>query len=151
MVRSLIAAGASAAVLLGLVGSAPAATTTTVAPRAVSPVGLWRTGGYLYRWVAIRGGLEERSMTPHKLKRGCLVRAGDAVDRYYPQSGGLYRVAYRYWKARVGGPGANGLHCTSRWDPPEATVRIVVTATRMSLSCDDEPNHVCYRYTRVGS
>jgi len=118
---------------------------------AASPVGLWRTGGHLYRWVAINRGFEERSMSAHKLRHGCLVRAGAAVDRYYPKGSNLYRVAYRYWRARSGGPGRRGLNCTTRWHATEATVKIVVTSTTMTVSCDNRIGKVCYRYTRVGA
>jgi von Willebrand factor type A domain len=116
-----------------------------------SPVGLWRVGSYRYRWVAISKGFEERSMTPHKLKHGCLVRRGDAVDRYYPKGNNLYRVAYRYWHVRAGGAGRYGTNCRKYWRAPEATVRIVVTSTQMTLSCDNKPNKACYTYRRVGS
>jgi hypothetical protein len=116
-----------------------------------SPVGLWRTGSYLYRWVAISKGFEERSMTPHKLRHGCLVRRGDAVDRYYPLGNNLYKVAYRYWHVRAGGAGRSGTNCTKYWKAPEATVKIVVTTTKMVLSCDNKPTKACYSYKRVGS
>lgn len=116
-----------------------------------SPVGLWRTGSHLYRWVAIRKGFEERSMTPHKLRHGCLVRRGDAVDRYYPKGNNLYRVAYRYWHVRSGGPGRSGTNCTKYWKAPQATVKIIVTSTKMTVSCDNKPNKACYAYRRVSS
>jgi hypothetical protein len=116
----------------------------------LSPVGLWRLGVYRYRWVAISGGFEERSMTPHKLKHGCLVRRGEAVDRYYPKgTNNLYRVAYRYWHVLPGGPGKAGTHCSKYWRAPQATVRLVVTTTRMKLSCDNKPGKVCYSYRKV--
>jgi hypothetical protein len=114
-----------------------------------SPVGTWRMGGRLYRWVAYKKGFEERSMTAHKLKHGCLVRKGDAVDRYYPKSGNIYRVAYRYWSAKRGGPGSSGKNCRKYWKAPKAKVRIVVTPTTMTLSCDNKVNKVCYVYKRV--
>jgi len=116
---------------------------------APSPVGVWRMGGRLYRWVAIKNGFEERSVTAHKLKHGCLVRRGDAVDRYYTKGNGLYRVAYRYWHARSGGPGRSGTNCTKYWKRPAATVKIVVTPTRMTLSCDNRTTKACYFYKRV--
>ena len=118
---------------------------------SASPVGLWRMGGRLYRWVAISRGFEERSMTAHKLKHGCLVRRGAAVDRYYAKGNNLYRVAYRYWRARRGGPGRHGTNCTKYWKAPAATVKIVVTSTQMTLSCDNRVNKVCYVYKRVSS
>jgi len=115
-----------------------------------SPVGLWRTGSHYYRWVATLKGFEERSMTPHKLGNGCLVRSGDAVGRYYPRANNLYRVAYRYWHARRGGAGRAGRNCTKYWKPTEATVKIIVTSTRMTFSCNNKPNgRVCYAYRRV--
>ncbi|MGZ4384833.1 MAG: hypothetical protein ACXVY3_09555 [Gaiellaceae bacterium] len=136
---------------LTLTGGGTPSSTTTSSPASPSPVGLWRTGKYLYRWVAIRKGFEERSMTPHKLKHGCLVRSGDAVDRFYPSGNNLYRVAYRYWHAGPGGSGKAGTNCTTRWKTPEATVKLIVTSTRMTLSCDNKPSKVCYAYRRVGS
>lgn len=116
---------------------------------APSPVGVWRMGGRLYRWVAIKNGFEERSMTAHKLRHGCLVRRGDAVDRYYAKGNGIYRVAYRYWRARSGGPGRSGTNCTKYWKAPKAKVKIVVTPTRMTLSCDNKVTKACYLYKRV--
>ena len=114
-----------------------------------TPVGLWRLGSRLYKWVKIAGGFEERSMTPHKTKHGCLVRKGDAVDRYYLKSGNIYRVAYRYWHVRRGGAGAAGTNCSKYWKAPEARVRIVVSSTQMKLSCDNKVNKACYSYKRV--
>jgi hypothetical protein len=111
-----------------------------------SPVGLWLAGSHLYRWVAIRNGFEERNMTPYKLPHGCLVRKGDAVDRYFRKSKNLYRVAYHYWYRGRGGPGKAGKNCTKRWKAPEATVKIIVTSTRMTVSCDNKPGKVCNRY-----
>jgi Mg-chelatase subunit ChlD len=116
-----------------------------------SPVGLWRTGSRLYRWVAITKGFEERSMTPHKLGNGCLVRRGDAVDRYKSSGNNLYRVAYRYWHRRSGGAGKAGKNCTKRWRAPEATVKIIATSTQMTVSCNNKPGKVCYSYRRVGN
>jgi len=116
---------------------------------SASPVGLWRIGGRLYRWVAIKNGFEERSMTAHKLRHGCLVRRGDAVDRYYTKGNNLYRVAYRYWHARRGGAGRSGTNCTKYWKAPAATVKIVVTSTQMTLSCDNRTTKACYVYRRV--
>ena len=88
-------------------------------------------------------------MTPHRLKHGCLVRRGDAVDRYYPKGNNLYRVAYRYWRARSGGAGRYGTNCTKYWKAPQATVQIVVTPTKMKMSCDNRPTKVCWAYKRV--
>jgi|GEM_PF-2206907 len=116
---------------------------------AASPVGVWRMGGRLYRLVAIRNGFEERSVTAHKLRHGCLVRRGDAVDRYYAKGNGIYRVAYRYWHARSGGPGRSGTNCTKYWKAPRAKVKITVTPTRMTLSCDNKVTKACYVYRRV--
>ena len=116
---------------------------------SASPVGTWRINGRLYRWVAIRNGYEERNMTPHKLRHGCLVKRGDAVDRYYPLGNNIYRVAYRYWSARSGGAGRSGLHCRKFWKAPSAKVKIVVTSTQMTLSCDNKVNKACYSYKRV--
>ncbi len=112
-----------------------------------SPVGLWKTGSNKYRWVAITKGFEERSMTPHKLRNGCLVRRGDAVDRYYPKGNDLYRVAYRYWHRRSG---LSGKYCTKYWKAPKATVKITVTSTTMTVSCDNKPRKACYSYKRIG-
>lgn len=116
-----------------------------------SPVGLWRSGHYYYRWIAISKGFEVRSMTPIKLRHGCLVRRGDAISRYYPKGNNLYRVAYRYWHARAGGAGRYGTNCTKYWRAPEATVRLVVTSTQMTRSCDNKPNKACWMYKRVSS
>jgi hypothetical protein len=116
---------------------------------SASPVGTWRINGRLYRWVAIRNGYEERNMTPHKLRHGCLVKRGDAVDRYYPLGNNIYRVAYRYWSARSGGAGRSGLHCRKFWKAPRARVKIAVTSTQMVLSCDNKVNKPCYSYKRV--
>ena len=88
-------------------------------------------------------------MTPHKLRHGCLVKRGDAVDRYYPLGNNIYRVAYRYWSARSGGAGRSGLHCRKFWKAPSAKVKIVVTSTQMTLSCDNKVNKACYSYKRV--
>ncbi|MHB8059878.1 MAG: hypothetical protein ACYDHO_03480, partial [Gaiellaceae bacterium] len=114
-----------------------------------SPVGTWRMGGRLYRWVKFKNGFEERSMTAHKLRHGCLVRRGDAIDRYRPKGGTIYSVAYRYWSAKRGGPGRSGLNCRKYWKAPKARVRIVVTPTQMTLSCDNKVNKACYVYKRV--
>lgn len=116
---------------------------------SASPIGLWRMGGRLYRWVHYKNGFEERSMKTHKLRHGCLVRRGSAIDRYYPKSGNIYRVAYRYWSAKRGGPGRSGLNCRTYWKKPRARVRIVVTPTKMTLSCDNRVNKACYVYKRV--
>lgn len=116
---------------------------------SASPIGLWRMGGRLYRWVHYKNGFEERSVKAHKLRHGCLVRRGSAVDRYYPKSGNIYRVAYRYWSAKRGGPGRSGLNCRTYWKKPRARVRIIVTPTKMTLSCDNRVNKVCYVYKRV--
>jgi hypothetical protein len=118
-----------------------------------SPVGLWRAGNSrLYRWIAIPKGFEERSMTPHKLGNGCLVRSGDPVDHYYPRGNNLYRVAYRYWHSRAEGAGKAGKNCTKRWRATEATVKIIVTSTRMTFSCNNKPaGKVCYAYRRVSN
>jgi hypothetical protein len=116
-----------------------------------SPVGLWREGSRLYRWVAIPKGFEARSMTPHKLGNGCLVRSKDSVEHYYPKGNNLYRVAYRYWYSRRGGPGKAGKNCTKRWKATEATVRIIVTPTRMTVSCDNKLGKICVAYKRVSS
>ena len=124
-----------------------------VTPAAPSPVGLWRLNNRLYKWVAIKGGFEERAMTPHKLQHGCLVKKGDPVDRYYTSgtSGSLYKVAYRYWKTKSGGAGASGTNCTTHWEAPSASVKIVATATQMKMSCDNKTAKVCYVYKRVSS
>ena len=116
---------------------------------SASPVGNWRINGRLYRWVAIKNGYEERNMTPHKLRHGCLVKRGDAVDRYYSLGNNIFRVAYRYWSARSGGAGRSGLHCRKFWKAPSAKVKIVVTSTQMTLSCDNKVNKACYSYKRV--
>ena len=116
---------------------------------STSPVGLWRLGSFRYRWVAIHRGFEERSMTPHKLKHGCLVRRGDAVDRYFTKGNNRYRVAYRFWRAKSGGPGRSGKNCTKRWKAPQATVKLLVASRTMKLSCDNRVNKVCYVYRRV--
>lgn len=112
-----------------------------------TPVGLWKSGSYKYRWVAISGGYEERSMTPHKLRNGCVVKRGEAVDRYYSKGNNLYKVAYRYWHRRAG---LSGLRCTKYFKAPKAKVRILVAATSMTVSCDSKLNKVCYRYRRIG-
>jgi hypothetical protein len=116
---------------------------------SASPVGVWRMGGRLYRWVAYKNGFEERTLKTHKLRHGCLVRKGAAVDRYYPKGGNIYRVAYRYWSAKAGGPGRSGRNCRTYWKAPRARVRIIVTPTKMTLSCDNRVNRVCYVYKRV--
>jgi hypothetical protein len=116
-----------------------------------SPVGLWKTGSHVYRWVKIPEGFESRSLTPHKLRNRCLIRSGDSVDRYYPKGSNLYRVAYRYWYPGRGGPGKSGKNCTKRWKATEATVRIIVTPTRMTLSCDNKLSKVCVVFKRVGN
>jgi hypothetical protein len=116
-----------------------------------SPVGLWRSNGRLYRWVAISGGFEQRSMTRHKLSNGCLVRPGDATYRYKAKGSDLYRVAARFWYVKRGGPGRAGLNCIKRWKAPRATVKILATPTQMTLSCNNKVNKTCFVFKRVSS
>jgi hypothetical protein len=116
-----------------------------------SPVGLWRLGSRLYRWVAMPKGFEARSVTPHKLGNGCLVRRNDSVEHYYTKSNNLFRVAYRYWYPGRGGPGKSGKNCTKRWKATEATVKIIVAPTKMTVSCDNKLGKTCAAYKRVSS
>ena len=153
--QSLVAAGyAGGAAKNGgdkLIDVVEAMIVKVVTNASPSPVGLWRWGTRRYRWVKIPKGFEARSLTPHKLANGCLVRSGDSVDRYFPESSNLYRVAYRYWYRGRGGPGKAGKNCTKRWKATEATVKILVTSTRMTVSCDNKLGKVCVVYRRVGS
>ena len=113
---------------------------------SASPVGVWRVNGKLYRWVAFRNGFEERSVKAHKLRNGCIVRRGDGVERYAAKGNNLYRVTYRYWHRRAG---LSGKKCTKYWKSTRIKVKVLATSTKMTVSCNNKPGKVCFRYKRV--
>lgn len=117
---------------------------------AASPVGTWNTDGLIYVWSAMPKGFEAVSMTPHKIhSNGCLIGKGEAVEHYYPKGNNIYRVAYQYWYPNKGGAGKAGLRCTKHWKNTEAKVRIIVSSTKMTVSCDNKIGKVCTKFRRV--
>lgn len=112
------------------------------AASSATPTGLWRSeAGYLYRWAPLAGGgLQEISLTVHRTpKNHCRVPAGTVVYRYHPLGGGTYLEDEFSWDSS----------CHASWDANAETVKLVVTATRLTLYCGEPFTEVCARYTRV--
>lgn len=133
MVRRL-AATAIGVALFGVLAGAAAA--------ALSPVGLWKAeNGRSYRWAALPGGgYGEYAMTTHRTsKNRCLVKPNTLVYRYHPLGGGLFRMDSFIWNK----------DCSTHWSLSDETLKITVTATRMTHSCDKQYAKVCWTYTRA--
>ncbi len=117
-----------------------------------SPFGLWkRVNGNLYRFDSIKGGLEEHSMTPHRLSNRCLIALQEPVYHYYSLGNDLYREVARLWGPKAGGAGKTGLNCRTSWESGTAvgTVKIAVSSTKMAISCTNNVTRTCRTYTRV--
>jgi len=109
---------------------------------APSPIGLWKAeNGRTYRWAALPGGgYGEYAMTAHRTsKNRCLVKPNTLVYRYHPLGGGLFRTDSFIWQKG----------CSTHWSLNETTLKITVTATRMTHSCNKQYAKVCWTYTRA--
>lgn len=115
-----------------------------VARAAGSPIGTWKAEtGRMYRWTALPGGgFAEYSMTSHRTsKYHCLVRVNTLVYKYHPLGNGIYREDEFQWDK----------NCATSWAPGYETIKIVVTPTRMTHSCDKQYTKVCFSYTRAAT
>lgn len=133
MVRRLAATAVGVALFGILAGTAAA---------AVSPVGLWKAeNGRVYRWEALAdGGFGEYAIATHRASQNrCLAKANTLVFRYYALGGGLFRMDSFMWRK----------DCSTYWALNDETVKITVTATRMTHSCDKQYAKVCWTYTRA--
>ena len=134
-------------------GAAPAAAT---AP----PPGLWRLSinSRTYRFAAIPGGFEQRTVAARKSDLGCMIGAGTAVYRYIALGSGTYQFKTLTFEPRKGGPGAAGTNCVRRWTTSKASLRIAVKATKVTVACiqstvkANTEAYACYTgtYARVG-
>jgi hypothetical protein len=111
----------------------------------VSPLGLWKAeNGRINRWTLLANGANgaygEYAMTSHRTSTNhCLVRPNTLVYRYHPLGGGLYRMDSFLWRKS----------CTTHWSLNEETIKITVTRTRMTHSCNKQYRKVCWTYTRT--
>jgi hypothetical protein len=115
-----------------------------VARAAGSPIGLWKAQtNNMYLWKAIPGGgFVEYSLTKHKTSSGrCVIEPNTNVWRYHPLGNGIYREDEFDWNK----------NCVPHWVSGYATLKIVATPTRMTLSCDKQYAKVCFSYTRAGA
>jgi hypothetical protein len=115
-----------------------------VARAATSPIGLWKgENGRTYRWTALPGGgYAEYAVTSHRTSTyHCLVKANTLVYRYHPLGNGIYREDEFEWDKT----------CATSWALGYETIRIVVTPTRMTHSCDKQYAKVCFSYTRAAT
>ncbi len=132
--RRLLCAAAGLLIVLGA-GAA-------VARAAGSPIGLWKAEtNRMYLWKALPGGgFVEYSLTKHKTSTGkCVINVNTNVYRYHPLGNGTYREDEFEWDN----------NCAPSWVPGVATIKIVATPTRMTLSCDKKYTKVCFSYTRA--
>lgn len=130
----LVCAAAGLLVVLG--------TGAAVARAAGSPIGTWKAENErTYRWTALPGGgFNEYVMTSHRTSTNhCLVKANTLVYKYHPLGHGLYREDEFQWDKK----------CATSWALGHATIRIVVTPTRMTHSCDKQYTKICFTYTRT--
>jgi len=130
-----------AAAGLLVASAAGAAVAFTAGP---SPIGTWKgQNGHTYRWTALPGGgFAEYAMTSHRTtKNHCLVKVNTLVYKYHPLGNGIYREDAYLWDTK----------CAASWSPGDETVKIVVTPTRMTHSCDKEYTKVCFTYTRTAT
>lgn len=126
----------AAAGLLVVLGAGAA-----VAQAAGSPIGTWKAeNNRIYLWKALPdGGFSEYSMTAHKTKKyHCLVKKSTNVYRYHPLGNGIYREDEFQWDKK----------CATSWALGYETLKIVVTPTRMTHSCNKKYTEVCFTYTR---
>ena len=116
-------------------------------------VGLWKSEDIVYRWVAIKGGYEERTTTPLWDEDGCKALAGEAMTHYVwnrVKGSQVYEEIHRSWKVKPDGPGDDGMGCSRAWERDKGMVKIVRTGKRMTVSCDNDLNNPCHTYARVG-
>ena len=126
----------------------PSATAPTVTtPKSSKPattrpsaVGVWKlnVNRQIYRWASTKRGFVERATSSYRLSHGCRVPKGAFIDRYVLTKSGLYRITYQYWRPPK---------CTT-YLKTQGLVRIVVSAKRMTVSCENAPTKVCRIYTR---
>jgi hypothetical protein len=111
---------------------------------AGSPIGTWKAeNGRVYLWKALPGGgFAEYAMTAHKTtKYHCSVKANTNVYRYHPLGNGIYREDEFQWDEK----------CATSWALGYETIKIVVTPTRMTHSCDKKYTEICFTYTRMAT
>ena len=131
--RLLCAAAAGLLVVLGA-GAA-------VAYAAGSPIGSWKAeNGRTYVWKALPGGFAEYVMTAHKTSTNhCSIKANTLVYKYHALGNGIYREDALIWNSK----------CAVHWEAGDETIKIVVTPTKMTHSCDKKYTEVCFTYTRA--
>lgn len=116
----------------------------TVARAAGSPIGTWKgENEHAYRWTALPGGgFAEYVLTSSRTtKNHCLVKANTLVYKYHPLGNGIYREDEFQWDTK----------CATSWATDAETIKIVVTPTRMTHSCDKQYTKVCFSYTRAAA
>jgi hypothetical protein len=128
----------AAAGLLVVLGAGAA-----VARAAGSPIGSWKAeNSRIYVWKALPGGFAEYVMTAHKTSQNhCAVKANTLVYKYHALGNGLYREDALIWNSK----------CAVHWEAGDETIRIVVTPTKMTHSCDKKYTQICFTYTRAAA
>jgi len=134
MAHKLFLAAVVALAALVLVPAAPAATPSPI-------VGTWvRQDGLVYRFAALAGGGYARyAVTSHVTKNNkCAVKPNTLVYRYHPAGASVFSVDAYEWSSS----------CHGSWANATEKLKILATATKLTLSCANDYAHVCWTYHR---
>jgi len=137
MVHKLFLAATLVLAALVLVPAAPG-----VAPAPI--VGTWvRTDGLVYRFETLAdGGYARYAMSSHSTtKNKCAVKPNTLVYRYHPAGASVFRVDAYQWDSS----------CKGSWANDVERIKILATATKLTLSCVNDYAHVCWTYHRTAA